>query len=437
MNKYGKFLPLGLVVLLLISCGLFTPPQMPAEEGGIPTIAEGSGATVTPTLVPPATDSPTTEAVVPTEALDLPTATPWPSIQLKKDVVVAIPAGYTLPGDSSMCASMDEATCKGTYDDDGKTTVVWHFKTAGFARLDFGDGWAEHIEDPNQFVEAQRTDGCGDGCTTVDLKYYPDDLGEFGVVASGILPLPESSPTAFPQATNAPAIGGGGSSAWLLPSWQPNAMVNIGGEGDSLMVTEVGVQEAMLPENLPLVPAEDLIYQAPPLNCADSGVGTDSCTTRRLQAIRFENVPINSMELLRMTGDAITIRDAATDVVLAQRPSGDEKHDLWLVLNLSNHDVMVDIIALYGSDRSWYTAADGAWTPELADQLLRQALQDFNLQTREESDFAATPVPNCENSLGCTYNNVRVVIILDDSIIRMTGKWYESQEPHWVPSPVQ
>jgi hypothetical protein len=361
-----------------------------------------------------------------------PTPTDWPSIFMKEDEIVAIPAGYTMPGDISICLTA-EGECYETYtDEDPLTSNVWTCDEPCFASYDFGNGWAEHVSDPQVFVDAQLSDGCGNGCREVGNYHWPKDASVIGAptVVSEVQPV---EPTQIVEATPEPVTITEFTGEWFLPSWVEYASQEVFTVAQ-LEVTSEGVQKWMEPQNLPLVPPDALNYQAPPDDCVARDRAEDSCTTRRLQPISYSDVPIESEELLRMTGDAISICWSDNDELLVKRPDGDEKHDLWLVLNMSSEEIFVDINAPYGSDRSWYNSLDG-WIPSLLDELMRQAIQDFNLQYRDEDDFAATPVPNCESPEGCSYSNIRVVVIFDDEVLAFTGKWFEKYEPHWEAFP--
>src|SRR3989344_1664511 len=376
------------------------------------------------------------------------TPTPWPSFQIAEKQVASVPAGYTAVGDFSVCLDASGTACHQNYDDDALTTVVMTWDAPGFIRLDFGNGWLEHVSDAQVFVSAQLSDGCRDGCKAVYNLHWPmtqADLAGVKDTTGGSVPseiqnlyeVSQSLPAASAQVEPSQVVGEiqgltagtGFTGEWLLPSWAEVVSSDVLAAAQLQAVT-ADVQAWMMPEELPLVPPDVLTYQNPPDDCVDRDNPQDSCSTMRLQPISYKQVAVAPGQLLRMTGDAISIRWSDTEDLLVKRPDGDEKHDLWLVLNQSSSEVEVDINAPYGSDRSWYTATSG-WTPALLDELLRQAIQDFNLQYRDEEDFASTPVPNCEDPEGCTYSNIRAVIVLDDQVLTYTAKWFEQLDPHW------
>ncbi len=399
----------------------------PAPEESTPT-----ARVVEATSVPPTSEVEIEVVGTTTPQPAGPTATPWPSIFVRKGEIAMVQVGYSVVGDIDICTTKEPNSCVKTYDDDPLTTGVWTFDESAFVRLPFGDGWLEHVSDPQIFVDAQLSDGCGDGCEKVDLLVYPDDASKFGLSVSAQVQATQTvasvTETPDPTQTVQPVVVIT-DTYWFLPSWAEVLPQEVQDRAQ-LQVAATDVQAWMAPEVLPLVPPEVLVYQTPPQDCVQRDDPQDSCTTMRLQPISYHDVEIAPVQMLRMTGDAISIRWSDSGELLAARSDGDQKHDLWLVLNMSSITQTVDINASYGSDRSWYTATV-TWTPELVDELNRQALQDFNLQERDPSDFAATPVPNCESAVGCSYSNVRVVVIFDDRVQVYTAKWFENQTPHW------
>ena len=446
--SYAILTPGGRETFGLASLKISGPP--PIDEF-VAVLGEGDVETqVAATVTAMSAGEPTLGAIeAPTVASSMQaTPTPWPSIQLAEKQVASVPAGYTAVGDFSVCLNAAGTACHQNYDDDALTTVVMTWDVPGFVRLDFGNGWLEHVSEPQVFVDAQMSDGCGDdGCTTVfnlrwpltqkDLAGVKELVGSVPSEIQNLYEVSQSLPAASAQVEPSQVVGEiQGLTAvteftgeWLIPSWAEVVSSDVLADAQLQAVT-ADVQAWMMPEELPLVPPDVLTYQTPPDDCVDRDNPQDSCSTMRLQPISYKQVAVAPGQLLRMTGDAISIRWSDTEDLLVKRPDGDEKHDLWLVLNQSSSEVEVDINAPYGSDRSWYTATSG-WTPALLDELLRQAIQDFNLQYRDEEDFASTPVPNCEDPEGCTYSNIRAVIVLDDQVLTYTAKWFEQLDPHW------
>jgi hypothetical protein len=318
-------------------------------------------------------------------------------------------------------------------DDDPLTTSVWTWDEPGFARYDFGPGWAEHVSDPQVFVDAQKSDGCGNGCSKVDNLRWPADAAAIGASIESSAPAATSEPTEVAEeieSTLEPRVlGAVAPGAWMLPSWSTD-------EVSLALAAPMSIDEALAPESLPVDLPEGIEYQLPPENCADEGVGRDSCSTRRLQAISFSDVRVEAGQCLVMTGDAIRITQTGTDELLAPRPDGEQLHDLWVVCNIDREAFGVDINAPYGSFRGWHTAPAG-WTPELVDAMVRFYIQAFNLQLRPASEIQPTPVPNCESSTGCDSVAVRTVLVSENQMLEFLARWFEKLEEHWHPLPVQ
>jgi len=180
---------------------------------------------------------------------------------------------------------------------------------------------------------------------------------------------------------------------------------------------------------LPTQMSQELVYIEPPENCAEENNPNVTCSTIKGQLTAGEFI-LRAGRSLGMTGDVIDIFNDDNQVIV-DRPSLTTNHDLWVLVNASNDEIRLSMLAPNGSFRGYFDPADGKWNIQKIAHLRDLLLYQFLLPTQTYDRYTPTPVPNCESVFGCEKVNVRVVVF-DDTGIHIAGYGlYLENQPFW------
>ncbi len=176
------------------------------------------------------------------------------------------------------------------------------------------------------------------------------------------------------------------------------------------------------PEKLPTDLSADILYQEPPEDCAKANDPQESCSTRPGQVTDTYFV-LKPQTALVMTGDVITLSLGKKE--LAKRPDKASGHDLWVVVNNTNADLSLHMLAPHGSYRGYFSVEIGeTWTMDQIAQLRNLHLERFLLPPQPR-EYTPTPVANAAKG-----TNVRVVL-WDGTKWLFDAGYYWLKDPYW------
>jgi hypothetical protein len=170
-------------------------------------------------------------------------------------------------------------------------------------------------------------------------------------------------------------------------------------------------------------------------NCWVENDPNVSCTTEERQPTSGPFV-LRSGIGLRMSGDGISIFDASGEHLLISRPSEDHT-DWWFILNDSEEDLNLWMVAPNGSDRQYFQLGnDAVWDTETVDLMFRNGMRQFLAPEETVTSVATpTPEPNCGSlTEGCRTTNVRALVYVGEGVWIVLYYGVASEVvPFWTP----
>lgn len=179
---------------------------------------------------------------------------------------------------------------------------------------------------------------------------------------------------------------------------------------------------------LPTELSAAITYIAPPENCATANDPNETCSTIKGQNTDGDFV-LKAGQAIVMTGDNISITQEGE--ILADQPSYDTEHDLWVVVNSTTQDIKLHMLAPHGSFRGYFAPADGKWNVQKVSHLLNLHLYLFLLPVQTYDRFTPTPVPNCESQFGCEQVNTRGIVFDENGKHAAAYGLYKENQPFW------
>lgn len=162
-----------------------------------------------------------------------------------------------------------------------------------------------------------------------------------------------------------------------------------------------------MPLLLPQTLDQRIHYVNPPENCAKLNDPQETCSTREGQPTHGD-FTLKAGYARVLTGDEISV--SRNGQAVSALPDPALNHTVWLLVNISNSDLVLTMDAPDGSFRGNLSAS---WTPELIAQLRDLTLWQFVVGPNPiptPAPAGPTPVVNCGDTNACDRTNVVVGI---------------------------